>query len=478
VLVLAVVGAALLWAPAARGGDEWNRAIAVPGLAALNTARNASVQGISCRSPGNCSAGGNYSTPKENSVFLVDETNGVWGRAFEVPGLASMRGHGGAVFFAISCGAVGNCSVVGQDGSRAFVVDEVRGTWGDAQAVGPLPRKGQSVYLTAVSCSSAGNCGAAGDDSFDHGQGFALSERKGTWRHSVTLHGFDRLHGVSVSVNAISCAASGDCGIAGSYAVSTTNDAGQAFVADETDGTWANVIEDPGTARLNYDGNADTFSISCPSAGNCSAGGMYTDDYSHSQAFVENEVDGKWETAIEVPGTGRLDTGGFGAVYALSCASSGNCGAEGEFGAKIGLFTFVADEVDGTWQYAIEVPGLTALKAVSGAGVGGISCVSVGNCTVGNNYTNNQGLAQAFVASEARGVWGDAIQVPGLNALASDSSGLAVISCATADSCSVGGLFSLPLPKNEAQGINLSEGFVASTRSGSSSPNRLRSSLR
>jgi hypothetical protein len=42
-----------------------------------------------------------------------------------------------------------------------------------------------------------------------------------------------------------------------------------------------------------------------------------------------------------------------------------------------------------------------------------------------------------------------------------------VISCAAADSCSVGGLFSLPLPKNEAQGINLSEGFVASTRSGS-----------
>jgi hypothetical protein len=466
VLIMVVAGATMLCAGSARGGDEWSRAIAVPGLAALNTARNASIEGISCRSPGNCSAGGNYSTKQMNSVFVVDEVHGVWGRAFEVPGLDHVRGHGGAVFFAISCGAVGDCSVVGQDGSRAFVVDEVRGTWGDARAVGPKPTKGQSVYLAAVSCSSPGTCGAAGDDSFDHGQGFAVSERKGAWGRYVPLQGFDRLHGVAVSVNAISCPSAGNCGIAGNYYASTTNDAGQAFVADESDGTWTNVIEDPGTAQLNYDRNADTFSISCPSNGNCSAGGMYTDDYSHSQAFVMNEVNGEWERAFEVPGTSGLDTGGFGAVYALSCPSVGNCGAEGEYGSKGGLLTFVVNEVSGKWANALEVPGLTALNAVSGAGVGGVSCVSAGNCMVGNNYTNSHNRAQVFVVSEAHGVWGDAVQVPGLSALASSSSELSAISCATAQSCSVGGLFSLPLPKNEAQGINLSEGFVASTRVG------------
>ena len=64
----------------------------------------------------------------------------------------------------------------------------------------------------------------------------------------------------------------------------------------------------PGTAALNQGGIAG-FAVSCGSAGNCSAGGHYTDSSGRDQAFVVNQVNGTWHTAIEVPGTAALNQG-------------------------------------------------------------------------------------------------------------------------------------------------------------------------
>ena len=60
--------------------------------------------------------------------------------------------------------------------------------------------------------------------------------------------------------------------------------------------------EVPGTAALNQGGDAAILSVSCRSAGNCSAGGIYKDSSGRSQAFVVNQKNGTWSTAEEVPG--------------------------------------------------------------------------------------------------------------------------------------------------------------------------------
>src|SRR5262249_16448304 len=58
---------------------------------------------------------------------------------------------------------------------------------------------------------------------------------------------------------------------------------------------WGNAIEVPGTAALNAGGTAVVTSVSCPSAGNCTAGGQYADKSGISaQAFVADEVNGTW----------------------------------------------------------------------------------------------------------------------------------------------------------------------------------------
>ena len=96
-------------------------------------------------------------------------------------------------------------------------------------------------------------------------------------------------------------------------------------------GTWGTADEVPGTAALNQGGNALITSVSCASAGNCSAGGQYMDGSVHRQAFVVSQANGTWHTAIEVPGTAALNQGGNALITSLSCASAGNCSAGGHY---------------------------------------------------------------------------------------------------------------------------------------------------
>jgi hypothetical protein len=142
--------------------------------------------------------------------------------------------------------------------------------------------------------------------------------------------------GGDAGVNSVSCASAGNCTSGGFY--KDTSAKSQAFVASEVNGTWKTAIEVPGTAALNKGGNATVNSVSCGSEGNCAAGGYYKDTSGHFQAFVASEVNGTWKTAIEVPGTAALNAGGNAAVYSVSCPSAGNCAAGGEYSASTGNY--------------------------------------------------------------------------------------------------------------------------------------------
>ena len=64
-------------------------------------------------------------------------------------------------------------------------------------------------------------------------------------------------------------------------------------------------IKVPGTAALNTHGAAAVRSVSCGSAGTCSAGGSNLDSSDRFyRPFVAGEVNGTWGTAEEVPGSG------------------------------------------------------------------------------------------------------------------------------------------------------------------------------
>jgi hypothetical protein len=146
---------------------------------------------------------------------------------------------------------------------------------------------------------------------------------------------------------------------------------------------------------------AGLASVSCGSAGTCSAGGHYTDGSGGQQVFVASQTGGTWHTAIEVPGTAALNRGGLADIGSVSCAAAGECSAGGSYTDGSGRQqVFVASQVNGTWHTAIEVPGTAALNRGGFADMGSVSCAAAGECSAGGDYVDSSRRTQVFVVSE------------------------------------------------------------------------------
>ncbi len=373
----------------------WGTAVEVPGTAALNTNSNADyawVTSVSCASAGNCVAGGEYDG--SDDAFVADEVNGTWGDAIEVPGVAALTADSadaGVDVTSVSCASAGNCAIggwyadnVGAAGVQAWVADEVNSAWGDATEVPGTAAVNTGGYakVLSISCASAGNCAAGGEYS---GSG-----------------GF------------------------------------QAFVADEVNGTWGSEIEVPGTAGLNAGGDAGITSVSCPSAGTCAAGGYYDDSSNVEQAFLADEVNGTWGDATEVPGTPALDADGYSSVISISCASAGNCSAGGDLAVATSASSvtqpFVISEVNGIWGSAIQLADPAAYAGNDL--INSVSCASAGNCAAVGSYEVSATQDETFAVSEVNGTWGESVQVPGPS---TGSLEVGSVSCPPTGSCAAGG---------------------------------------
>jgi hypothetical protein len=91
---------------------------------------------------------------------------------------------------------------------------------------------------------------------------------------------------------------------------------------------------------------------------------------------------------------------GGATVVSVSCASTGNCSAGGSYTDGSGrLQAFVVDEIDGTWGNAEEVPGLEALNAGGNASIVSLSCPLPGNCGACGYYRDGSDHFQAFVVN-------------------------------------------------------------------------------
>jgi hypothetical protein len=252
-----------------------------------------------------------------------------------------------------------------------------------------------------VSCATAGNCSAGGqyEDAAHHLQAFVVSQTGGTWGTAIQVPGTAALNkGGNAEVLSVSCTTAGNCSVGGAYEDASVDR--WAFVVSETGGRWGTAIQVPGTAALNKGGNAEITSVSCRSAGNCSAGGDYADASYLPQAFAVSETAGRWGTAVEVPGTAALNKGGSAEVLSVSCRSAGNCSAGGDYlDASFHVQAFAVSETGGRWGSAIEVPGTAALNKGGIAEITSVSCPAVGNCGAGGEYEDAADHFQAFVVS-------------------------------------------------------------------------------
>src|ERR1700690_269761 len=129
----------------------WGRAQQIPG-APVAIQWNASSIALSCASSGNCVFGATYNPGGRNwtQAFIESETNGKWSKAQPVTGLANPMPGDESEITEISCASRGNCTAAGdynfdakrgEYGTRAFVVSETGGVWGEAEPISGGPAR-------------------------------------------------------------------------------------------------------------------------------------------------------------------------------------------------------------------------------------------------------------------------------------------------------------------------------------------------
>jgi hypothetical protein len=420
---------------------------------------------MACTSPGNCVAGGPADGSGAEAAWLVSQVHGVWGRVRAIRGLATSKGLKPlSSLAALSCPSAGNCVAVGSYRNRslhrqAFIVAQRHGAWGKAIAVPGLASLNKfAAGLTGLSCPTAGNCGAGGfyQTRSRRTAVFLISEVRGVWSHPVTPPGIAALPGevpavglpFGVGIGPISCPTPGNCGVIGTYPIRLKFGNIGGFVINQVHGKWGHAIAIPGLPALNQGHDAGLDAISCPAPGNCGAVGTYAEADGTYEMFVVNEVHGAWTRAIEIPGTARFSTL---TLATISCSSASSCEGAGnlEGGASDqdnDNHAFVVSQVNGTWNKAIEVPGLAQLDKADNSAVVSLSCSSAGNCGAAGFYASaipvSYPLEQAFLVNQVNGVWEKPIEVPGTGPFNTGGNAAATaISCPATNRCSAGGFY-------------------------------------
>ena len=360
---------------------RWGKVEALPGLRAVDDGLNTGAYVVSCVARGNCGAGGTYSvSPNELLVFVVEEHDGVWGRAVTVPGVRVDETGGFADLATMSCASVGTCSaggeVAGSNGARAFIVNEVRGTWGAIHPIASTPSYSmRGSTITSISCPSIGDCSAVGTGQkqpYDTPP-FSVSESHGVWGRPEEVPGLAALSpGGSDYEISLSCASVGSCSARGTYRARTG--VTQSFLVGETRGVWGRAFDVPGIVALDGRHLEQLNAISCGSPGNCSAGGAYGTG-SHEQAFLVNEANGRWGDPMSIPGLATLNQGPFTSITDVSCSAAGTCGAIGTYGGPHGYVqAFALNESRGTWGDAVRIGTSASPHSVGASGNGLLLC--------------------------------------------------------------------------------------------------------
>ncbi|MFL5830956.1 MAG: hypothetical protein ACJ76X_13660, partial [Solirubrobacteraceae bacterium] len=417
---------------------------------------NVSLFSASCPSVGSCTAVGDYFDPLANQRgLLLTESSGAWATGVEPTLPVNAQTNPDVHLAAVSCASQGNCTAVGfyTDNSgetQGLMLSETSGVWG-AGVEANLPGDASTspnVDLISVSCASAGNCTAVGgyDDSTGNPEGLLLTETPGVWAAGVeTVLPLDvSTSNPNVDLTSVSCGSAGNCSAVGSYA--DTSDNTQALVVTQTAGVWAAGLKATPPANVGGNPNAEILFVSCASAGNCTAVGDYEDSSGHEQGLLLQETAGSWATGVEATPPANAGSNPLSSFSSVSCPSAGNCTAVGNYRDSSGKTQGEQlTESAGTWSTVVE----TTLPADASTGnpqvsLSSVFCAVAGTCAAVGSYVDGSGNQQGLLLSEVAGVWAAGVKalLPSGAATTNQFVDPASVSCASAIHCAAVGQYS------------------------------------
>lgn len=136
----------------------------------------------------------------------------------------------------------------------------------------------------------------------------------------------------------------------------------------------------------------------------CSAVGAYVDSSGSQEGLLLTETAGSWATGVEAALPANAASSNQHVQWgSVSCASAGNCTAVGQYTSVGGGFRgLLLTETDRSWSSAIEA---VAPVPSSNAWLNSVSCSSAGNCTAAGAYLDGSGVEQGLLLTETAGSW-------------------------------------------------------------------------
>ena len=350
------------------------------------------------------------------------------------------------------CTAVGKFNNE-SDRLQPFIVTSTDGDWATAQLV-ENPFGVFHGGLNSVSCSAAGDCTAVGYFEDGEGQvPFTISSDDGTWEEEPSISDLSDLDEVSseyATLLKVSCATAGNCSAVGFY---SSSDPYQLvpFTVTSIEGEWgpAEAVEFPDDVHVDYP-YYELLDVACASAGNCTAVGDFvrSDDPYIQEAFTVTSIDGEWDEAelVEFPDGVQSDNPNS-ALLSVSCVSAGNCTAGGSYTGTDGssLLAFTVSSAEGDWGLAepVGIPD-DIHNEESNDSIKSVSCVAVDTCSAVGVFRNSEGSYEGFAVNMTDGTWGIAHPAyvatdSGHSRGADGSSKLTSVSCSLGGLCSAGG---------------------------------------
>ncbi len=173
--------------------------------------------------------------------------------------------------------------------------------------------------------------------------------------------------------------------------------------------SWASGATVPPPANAGSQPGVVITSIACPTAGDCSAVGSYTDSSGDTQGLVAVESGGHWNASSTAKLPSNINAvNPEVSLTSVACASVGNCTAVGSFLDVNGLTQgLLLTETGGTWGTGREVihPLSVPVSGNPQIDLTAVSCASATNCFAAGTYNDNYGRPQGLLETEINGTW-------------------------------------------------------------------------
>ena len=399
---------------ATESAGHWNATSTAqlpPNLDVVNP--NVSLTSISCSTTGNCTAVGSYlDVHGLTQGLLLTETSGHWGTGREVihPLGVSVSVNPQVDLTSVSCVTASNCFAVGSYSDsnghpEGLLETEINGTWsytvtnGQRSYTGAeatLPSDAASepmVVLSSASCGAVGQCVVAGSyrNSSNEQEGLVLTGTVsgGAWTFTPTAAGLPSGAAASpvASLNSVSCPAAGTCDAVGSYEDSSHHE--QGLLLTQAGSVWAQGARASLPADASSNPDVSLTSVSCTSAGNCSAVGDYHSAAGSLHGLMLTSTGGSWGTGAEPSIPADAGSTSFVTLTAVSCYAAAGCAATGNYADD--SFSshplLLTEQTGGGWSAGVE-PALPYANPSPGANIEDLSCAPGGDCTAVADYTD------------------------------------------------------------------------------------------